>query len=372
SIIILDEIQALPSEMLLPCIETLRELALHYNCSIVLCSATQPAIQQRKDFPVGLHSIREIADDPRLLSQSLKRVTTHNLGLQSDVDLINRLKQHDKVLCVVNTRRHARILYQQLSDDDCVFHLSAALCPLDRSKILGQIHRTLQHEQCCRVVSTQLVEAGVDLDFPVVYRAIAGIDSIAQAAGRCNREGLLKRGEVFIFRSEHKLLPGYFRHTAQTAESIIHRFGNDILSLEAVEEYFRDYYWSQGDRLDKHNILRLLGEGTSKLNFPFREIAHKFRLIEDDSLPVIIERDERASKLIEEIRNVNFLRGYSRKLQKYTVQICQHDWEKLFEAGCIEKVRDIFPILVCSHLYDENVGLDINRLDNPDPSSLIG
>ena len=372
SIVIMDEVQALPSEMLHPCIEVLRELALHYNCSIVLCSATQPAIQQRDDFPVGLHGVREIANDPVFLSQSLKRITIHDLGLQSDADLINRLKQHEKVLCVVNTRRHARILYQQLSGEESVFHLSAALCPVDRSVILGQIHRALQHGQCCRVVSTQLVEAGVDLDFPVLYRAIAGIDSIAQAAGRCNREGLLKRGEVYVFRPEHKLLPGYFRHTAQTTESIIRQFENDILSLEAIEEYFREYYWLQADRLDKENILRLIDEGKGKMNFPFREVAQKFRLIEDDSLPVIIERDEKATKMIGEIRHVNSLRGYSRKLQKYTVQIYQDDWKKLFDAGCIEKVRDIFPILVCSHLYDENVGLDINRLDNPDPSSLIG
>jgi CRISPR-associated endonuclease/helicase Cas3 len=370
--IILDETQALPSEMLLPCIEALRELVLHYNCSIVLCSATQPAIQQRKDFGAGLQGVREIVNDPVSLSQSLKRITTHDLGVQSDSALITRLKRHDKVLCVVNTRRHARILYQQLSDEENVFHLSASLCPLDRSRILGRIREVLWYKKRCRVVSTQLVEAGVDLDFPVVYRAIAGIDSIAQAAGRCNREGLLDRGEVFVFWPEHMLPPGYFRQAAQAAESVMRRFPEDILSLDAIEEYFRDYYWSQGDRLDKDRILKLVAEGTCKLNFPFREIAHKFRLIEDNSLPVIVERDEEATRLIEEIRHAHSLRGYNRKLQKYTVQICQYDWNKLFEAGCIEKVRDIFPLLVCSHLYDENIGLDISKLDNPDPSDLIG
>jgi len=150
------------------------------------------------------------------------------------------------------------------------------------------------------------------------------------------------------------------------------RFTEDILSLQAVEEYFRDYYWSQGDRLDKNGILGLLCEGLRKLNFPFREVAHKFRLIEDDSQPVIIERDEEANRLIEKIRRVNYLRGYSRKLQKYTIQIHTNDWNRLLKKGCIEKVREIFPVLVCPHVYDENTGLDINRLDNPDPSSLIG
>jgi CRISPR-associated endonuclease/helicase Cas3 len=372
SVIILDEVQSLPSEMLLPCIEALRELALHYKSSVVLCSATQPALQYRADFPVGLQGVREIADDPVRLSKSLKRITIHDLATQNDVDLLSRLKQHEKVLCIVNTRKHARSLYEQLAGEKGVFHLSASLCPVDRSRILKSIRESLEDDKYCRVISTQIVEAGVDLDFPVVYRAISGIDSIAQAAGRCNREGLLKSGDVFVFRSENKLPCGYFRHTAQTAESIMRRFTEDILSLRAVEEYFSDYYWSQGDRLDKNGILRLLNEGLSKLNFPFREVAQKFRLIEDDRMPVIIERDQEATRLIEEIRRVNYLRGYSRKLQKYTVQIHTNDWNRLLKEGCIEKIRDIFPVLVCPYLYDENMGLDINKLNNPDPSALIG
>lgn len=372
SVVILDEIQSLPSEILLPCIEVLRELASHYKTSVVLCSATQPALQYRIDFPTGLQDVREIVDDPVRLSKAMKRITVHDLGIQKDIDLLGQLKQHDKVLCIVNTRRHARNLYEQLSGEKGVFHLSASLCPVDRSKILKDIRQSLENDKYCRVISTQLVEAGVDLDFPVVYRAISGIDSIAQAAGRCNREGLLKNGEVFVFRPEHKLPPRYFRHTAQTVESIMRRFSRDILSLRAIEEYFRDYYWSQGNHLDKNDILKFLNEGVSKLNFPFREVAHKFRLIEDNSLPVIIGCDRKATKLIDEIRHVNYLRGYSRKLQKYTVQIYKNDWNRLLKEGCIEIVRDLFPILVCSHLYDENTGLNVDKLDNPDPSLLIG
>jgi CRISPR-associated endonuclease/helicase Cas3 len=371
SVIILDEVQALPSELLLPCIEAMRELALHYKCSLVLCSATQPAIQLRNDFPQGLAEVREIARSPIQLAKSLERTTVTDLDQQKDESLAERLRQHETVLCIVNTRKHALGLYERLAGEGNIFHLSASLCPVDRSKILGDIRRALKEQQQCRVISTQLVEAGVDIDFPVVYRAITGIDSIAQAAGRCNREGLQERGYVFVFRSEHKLPVGYFRHTAQAAESIMRRFSEDVLSLEAIEEYFRDYYWSQGERLDSKGILRLLPQGDLKLDFPFRKVAETFQMIEDTYKPVIVPRDEEAERLIEQARRAEFLRGYSRKLQKYTVQINQHTWQKLLDAGCLEIVRDIFPVLTCLHLYDENTGLNINKLDNPDPNDLI-
>lgn len=372
SVIVLDEVQALPSELLLPCIEAIRELALHYNCSLVLCSATQPAIQKREDFTAGLAGVREIAENPEQLAISLKRVNTVDLGNLTDAELKARLEAHEKVLCVVNTRKHARFLYEQLSDGNGLFHLSASLRPVDRSRILHKIREALKEREPCRVISTQLVEAGVNIDFPVVYRAIAGIDSIAQAAGRCNREGLLDWGDVFIFRPEHKLPPGYFRQTAQTTESVMRRFSEDMLSLSAIEEYFRDYYWSQGERLDNKGILRMLAEGVLQLDFPFREIAKRFKLIEEKYKPVIILRDDDEEKLIDNIRGSNALRGFSRKLQKYTVQICERDWNRLYAEGCLEMVREIFPVLVCPHLYDEKTGLDVSKLDNPDPNDLIG
>jgi len=371
SVVILDEVQVLPSELLLPCIEVIRELALHYGCSLVLCSATQPAIQKREDFAAGLDGVREIAENPEQLALLLKRVRVIDLGRLTNAELTTRLQSHNKVLCIVNTRKHARLLYEQLKDSDGLFHLSASLCPVDRSKILSEIRRRLKGRGPCRVISTQLVEAGVDIDFPVVYRAIAGIDSVAQAAGRCNREGFLSCGRVFVFRPEEKLPSGYFRQKAQTSESIMRRFSEDVLSLSAIEEYFRDYYWLQGNRLDSKQILQLLQEGAPRLDFPFRQIAERFRLIEDEYKPVIVPRDDKAEELIEQIRYAQSLRGFSRSLQRYTVQVCERDWQKLYDNQCLEIIHDAFPVLKCVHLYNENTGLNIDKLDNPDPNDLI-
>ena len=371
SVIILDEVQTLPSELLLPCIEAIRELVLHYDCSIVLCSATQPAIQYRTDFPAGLKDVKEITTSPQSIYENLKRIQIHHTGLQTDDALIQRFRQHKQFMCIVNTRKHAKALFQKLDSKKNVFHLSASMYPLHRSRLLQKIKTFLKEKRLCQVISTQLVEAGVDIDFPVVYRAITGLDSIAQAAGRCNREGLLENGQVFIFEPEETLPAGYFRHSAQTAEGVIRRFPDDILSLDAIQEYFKEYYWKQGEQIDKENILGLIKQGAKACDFPFRTIAEKFKLISEENKPVIIPKEKEAQDLVDQIRHVDNLRGFSRKLQKYTVQIKPYYWDNLFKAGCIEIIQGIFPVLKDIHLYNDDTGLD-TEYQNPDPESLIG
>ncbi len=204
SVVILDEAQTLPLPLLRPCVAALDELARNYGTSVVLCTATQPALIETDDeatsFEGGFRNVREIAPEPKRLYQTFKRVTVEQLGDLDDAALATRLRTHERVLCIVNTRAHARELYERIKGEDGCYHLSALMCPKHRSARLDTIRGALKARQRCIVVSTSLVEAGVDVDFPVVYRAEAGIDSIAQAAGRCNREGRLERGEVFVFR----------------------------------------------------------------------------------------------------------------------------------------------------------------------------
>ena len=194
SVIVLDEAQTIPVELLKPALAALRELVLNYGCSIVLCTATQPALERRDDFVLGLEKVRPIIPDTMPLFHAFKRVEVRTLGSLPDGELALRLANEKAALCIVNTRKHASRLYDQVAamseTDDC-FHLSTWMCGAHRRTVLKMIRERLNAKQPCRVVSTQLVEAGVDLDFPVVYRAEAGFDSIAQAAGRCNREGLL-------------------------------------------------------------------------------------------------------------------------------------------------------------------------------------
>jgi CRISPR-associated endonuclease/helicase Cas3 len=357
SVVILDEAQMLPLHLLKPCLEVLRELALHYNSSIVLCTATQPALSKRDDFKEGLENVREIITDPVSLYRTFKRVKTNILPDISDDELAEKILSSEQVLCVVNTRKHARELFEKIKDNAGVFHLSALMCPVHRSKVLSLIRKALSDGKTCRVVSTSLIEAGVDIDFPVVYRALSGIDSIAQAAGRCNREGRLKEpGQVFVFSQKGSSPPGYLKQSAQTAELIMRKY-EELLSIEAIEDYFNSIYWLKGDGLDAKDILADLAEGMKTGDFPFRVIAGKFRIIEEFTDPVIIPFNDEAGKIINELKYSEFPSHAVRKAQRFTVQIHRKALAGLICAGSVEVVNEQYYVLTNMDLYKDDIGL---------------
>lgn len=372
SVVILDEAQTLPVKFLRPCLAALRELATTYKTSIVLCTATQPALSRRDDFPEGLEGVREIIADPIRLANELKRVDVRALGKMADTDLVARLAEHAQVLCIVSTRRHARKLFEALPDRDSSFHLSALMCPAHRSLVLRRIRQALKRGAPCRVISTQLIEAGVDIDFPVVYRSLAGLDSIAQAAGRCNREGRLPtRGQVFVFEPEDNIPAGFLRQAAQTAQGVIRRSAGEFMTLAAVEEYFRDLYWLQGDRLDAENILGMLSVDLMRGNFPFRDVAEAFQIIRDGMQPIIIPWNRKARALIAKLPFVESYGALLRQLQRYTVLVHPYHWRQLVESGSVELVAGHYPVLKNKELYRCDIGLDPGDPTRHDPENLI-
>jgi len=365
SVVILDEAQSLPVDLLSPCLRVLQELADYYHTTSVLCTATQPAIQfNQAEFPIGLKNCREIIADPPALFAALTRVELHCLGTISDEQLHHRLAEHSQVLCIVNRRQHAQALFQKLGASGENYHLSALMCPEHRSRILTEIRARLKNGHPTRVVSTQLIEAGVDIDFPVVYRALAGLDSIAQAAGRCNRQGTQSTGHTYIFEPEDHKGETYFRETAQIAAQLID-LHPDLLGRDAIRHYFDLYYYHQRKRWDAKGILEpesFFLDGRNK-TFPFRfqyaSVAEKFRLIEAWQVPVIIPFDEMADRLIGDLRNpsIPLHRKLLRGLQRYTVQISprlRDDNIRSFEA-----LRDNqFHVLISTDLnYSKDFGV---------------
>lgn len=330
SVVILDEAQSLPVDFLKPCLRVIQELADHYHTTTVLCTATQPAVHYDEvEFSIGLKNCREIIADTKSLFDALKRVEIESLGDVSDSSLVQRLADRTQVLCIVNRRKHAQQLFQMLGQGEGNYHLSALMCPEHRSEILTEIRQRLLDGLPTRVVSTQLIEAGVDVDFPVVYRALAGLDSIAQAAGRCNRNGKLPApGLTYIFRPEDQKAETYFRETAQVAHQLID-LHPDLLSQEAIRHYFDLYYYQQSKRWDAKGILASESfyiDGGDKMFpflFQFKTVSENFRLIEDWQVPVIIPYDEMGRTLIAELRNpsIPLNRKLLRGLQRYTVQI---------------------------------------------------
>jgi CRISPR-associated endonuclease/helicase Cas3 len=394
SVIVLDEAQTLPLKFLRPCLEAVRDLALHYRCSVVLCTATQPAVLARDGFRDGLEDVQELAPDPTALYEELKRVTVIRVEEPLGVDtLADRLKQDPQGLCIVNSRRHARDLYRAIRGQPGARLLTTSLCAAHRRAVLAEIRDDLANQRPVRLVATSLIEAGVDISFPVVYRAEAGLDSIAQAAGRCNRHGELGTGagQVFVFRpadNESHKPPAELKQFAETARAILGRHA-DPLSLDAIRDYFGELYWHRDGHgaLDgamigqggnaKKGILPALDEARKSLDFPFADIAAAFRIIEDTQAPVIVPYGPAAAeigKLVNDLRFVKLPGAIARKLQPYVVQIPSRERKRLIDARAAEVIRpqefgDQFVLLTNSDLYGDQDGLD---WDDPTYRSVEG
>jgi len=372
SAIILDEAQTLPVTLLKPCLRALELLVTQYGCTVVLCTATQPAIEKRDEFHIGLPAPISIIEDAVALYRSLKRVSVRDAGSLDCASLADHMAEYDQGLTIVNTRRHAAALYSAMLDavgmDGC-YHLSAAMTPEHRSQTLREIRNRLSDGTSCRVVATQLVEAGVDLDFPVVWRARAGLDAIAQAAGRCNREGRLSEATTWIFQPDEEAfsrLFGTIRTGADAAAQIIDckRYDN-LLGLDAIEHYFRLHYWSLQQDWDKQGICEAfrIGDRELPLNADFATVADRFRFIDDAQRPIIAAWDHAARKLTDELRRLDILGQYphrrlTRQLQRQTVTVSQSRWQKALQEGQIELLCDRFAVLIAPDLYyDPKLGL---------------
>ncbi len=365
SVVILDEAQMLPVELLRPCVAAVCELVNNYGTTVVLCSATQPALEDL--IPVCIR-VREIARDPKALYCALKRVIVHDIGVVTNEAIVAHLRQREQVMCIVNTRAHAREVFQLLGKGDGHYHLSAAMYPRHRHQCLQEIRNRLQEGLPCRVVSTQLIEAGVDVDFPVVLRAIAGLDSIAQAAGRCNREGKSKCGQVYVFSPAEGegMSHLWFKRTAAIAAGIM-KHECDPLSLGAINQYFRQlYFYERGavlgsgasDGLDRHNILGRFETGAKSLDFPFREVEQLFKVIGDETVGVVVPGDLGCQTTLEEVRLFGISRIRARRLQQYMVSVRTWELGQLQNAGLLEEVGGL-PVLWDLSSYHDLYGLGV-------------
>ncbi len=379
SVIVLDEAQTLPVELLRPCLAALRELVTDYRVSVVLCTATRPALDQRDDFPIGLKGVREIIPAPQRLYQQLKRVEVVPQGDITNVQLAEWLANEQQTLCIVNTRRHAfelfRLLQEKLGDDDGLIHLSTLMCGQHRADALKVVRQRLAASQPCRVVSTQLIEAGVDVDFPAVYRALAGLDSVAQAAGRCNREGRLKIGRLRLFSPIDNPPPlGYIRSCCDSAAEIIPDFADDLLQPAAIEAYFQLHYWNQCRQHegDKAGVMRQFPPSIGRrIDFNFRSAADAFRMIDDSAEQVFVPYDQRAERFLSQLRAIGPTREVMRGLQRYTVGVFTASFQSLIAAGDIEIIDKGFAVLVNDNAYDRKVGVRLDRPGYREPDSLI-
>ena len=377
SVVVLDEAQLLPPEFLQPILDVMNLLVRHYGVTFVLSTATQPALGTLKTFQRtlrGLDRVREIIDDPDALNRDLARVT---YTLPADYhqpetwdDVADRLREHPSVLAIVNSRADARELHRRMPEG--TVHLSALMCGEHRSRVIASIKERLRAGDGVRVVSTQLVEAGVDVDFPVVYRALAGLDSIAQAAGRCNREGRLERGRVMVFVPSKPVPPGPLRKAADATVSLLTGQNDPVFDAALFQAYFRHFY-VDARSLDKHDITELLtpqGGNDDPLKVQFRTAAQRFRLIDESGYQSVIVRYDDSPGLIGRLQKEGPERWLMRRLQRYTVSLPKHQFQKLSNNGDVTEVwRGMFA-QTSDVSYHPELGLLVDGT-SPDPSDLV-
>lgn len=353
SVIIFDEAQLLPLPYLRPCVFAISELVANYHVSAVLCTATQPVLDKIfREFNPEIQS-REICPVDVASDSVFRRVRFERIGELSVGDLAEVLSRESQVLCVVNSKQHALDVFNALEKDDATFHLSTLMMPQHRKKVLEEVRRRLVHGEPCCVVSTSLIEAGVDVDFPTVYREETGLDSIMQAAGRCNREGKhpTEESRVCVFSLDTGSVR-MFETAAGAFREIARRF-QDWQNPEAVREYFSQYLDLKGSKaLDKKNIMQIMEEKP----LCFATVANRFHLIDSDTRTVYLPIGEGA-ELVERLRRGEYSKELFRKLSHFSVALYPQDCEVLDRAGKLEKIDNEFLILADTCLYSEKTGL---------------
>lgn len=358
SVLIFDEVQTLPIAFLQPIVDTFDTLKRVFGTSILFTTASQPVlsgeIMGTNPFVSfeGLSEIREIIPKEANLHNRLRRVEIRFDEERENYDEIaEKIAKYQQVLCIVNTRNDAKEIFTRLPKEGISLHLSRMMCPDHVRETIAKVKAALNNpdNSIIRVVATQLIEAGVDIDFPVVFRQEAGLDSVLQAAGRCNREGKLDRGVTFVFGFQKPLPPGFMTQTNNARLAMGKEY--DWFSPEAMEAYFRQLY-SRVDNFDKANIKDLL----YKPEMQFETAASEFQLIDDNTTSVIVNW-KNSLDLVERLKKEGVTYTLMKALSQYSVNVRNNDLKKLMDAGAVEEVLEGVYVVSDSNFYDKEIGL---------------
>ena len=363
SVIIFDEAQMLPLPHLRPCVAAMASLAEQFHSTVVLCTATQPSLDDLLHTYAPDRPVTELCPQTAALYDRFRRVTFRQVGTLTDEALAEHLGVQRQVLCIVNSRKAAQSLYALLPPEGS-YHLSTLMIPAQRQALLVEIRERLRRDEPCRVVSTSLIEAGVDVDFPVVYRELAGLDSVMQAAGRCNREGKRPADESVVTIFERTELPPLLFQTAIGAAREALEEDREPAAPETMARYFHSLRGLTGDALDKQGVIKAFTQGIEGCEFPFRTVAETFHLIDQNTYTVYIPYGEGAT-LLRQLQDGECSKGLYRKLGRYAVSVYDKHFQALHHAGALLTAREIptldddSAILTDLTLYSETMGLSL-------------
>ena len=365
SVLILDEVQTLPLEYLQPIVDGLKTFQRCFGTTVLFTTASLPALKgdckgSGLAMLNGIKDIYEIIPGSLCLHDKLRRTNLYFDKERSDYDTIaRRLSQYDRVLCIVNTRKDAQEIYSRLPDEGITLHLSRMMCPKHLSETIALVKKLLKDENCkiIRVIATQLIEAGVDIDFPVVFRQEAGLDSILQAAGRCNREGKLAMGTTYVFKLHRPLPLGYISNSVDAQTTLLQTQPDaDWFAPETMRSFFVQLY-SRTQNFDKADIRTLLYKPRE---FCFKTAALNFHLIENEGKGIIVNYDDSLS-LVEELKQKgpNYL--LMKRLGQYMVHVHDRDFNMLLHGGFAEEIIKGVYVMSDRDQYSEKLGLIVEN-----------
>lgn len=365
SVLILDEVQTLPTDFLRPIVDALKAYQSAFGVSVLFTTASQPVLDgliegcnPTANFE-GIDHVTEIIPNEFALHDKLRRVRLEvdDIGKTYD-EIASKVAIYNKVLCIVNTRKDAKELYDRLPDEGVNLHLSRMMCPAHVNKTIQEIKTLLKDESqpIVRVVATQLVEAGVDIDFPIVFRQEAGLDSILQAAGRCNREGRNSIGTTFVFSlaAEHRVPFGTM--AAANSARLNLPAGSDWFAPSVMKEYFHQLYCRKNTFDDKNMEHYLYNPN----ELCFATASKEFRLIDDDCTSVIVNWGN-SMELVERLKEIGYTYSLMKQLAQFSVSVHTSDFKQLTNHGAVEEALEGVYVVPDRAQYDASVGL---RLDN--------
>ncbi len=363
SVIIFDEAQMLPLSHLRSCVAAMASLAESFCSTLVLCTATQPSLGDLlRTYAPGC-PVTELCPQTAAMYDKFRRVRFRQAGTLTDEALAEELSGHEQVLCIVNSRKTAQHIFSRLPEAGS-FHLSTLMVPAQRQELLSKIRQQLKSGLPCRVVSTSLIEAGVDVDFPAVYRELAGLDSVLQAAGRCNREGKRTAEESIVTIFERTELPPLLFRTAVGAAREALAGDRDPGAPETMRRYFDALRGLSGEALDKSGVVKAFQTGIEGCAMPFRTVAERFHLIDENTRTVYIPFGGGAA-LVEQLKAGECSRELYRKLGRYAVSVYEPHFQKLYAAGALLTARQVpaldpdSAILSDMTLYSKATGLSL-------------
>ena len=364
---ILDEVQTLPTDFLQPIVNALKTYQRLFGMSVLFTTASQPVLEGRHQGTIpritldSIDKITEIIPNDFELHNKLRRVNLHFDEHQSSYDdIAKRMMKYNRVLCIVNSRRAAKEIYDRLPIEDYNYHLSRLMCPIHVRETITEISERLKNPQNkIRVVSTQLIEAGVDIDFPVVLRQEIGLDSILQSAGRCNREGAAVSGEVYVFSLNEKgdCLKGFMEKSNNARK----RLSKDLdwFSPDAMTAYFLKLYKGYTETFDKLDIKKKIECPSYYL---FKTVGEKFKLIDDNTRSVIVNYGD-AEMLVNQVKQKGVTYELMNALGQYTVNVSKSNFELLkdaFDKG--ERIPEGIFFLMNKGQYDNRTGLILQNM----------